>query len=145
MPGFPSVDERRQRRFPPVRVVLIDDEKLVRDLLRTRLEGDGFDVVGEISELAATESVVRHRPDVVVVEARMPGLNPNEIITDLAQAVPSASVVVYTALESPFQAPQLRAAGAEVVVDKADGHTHLMGAMMRVAVRRADKGTSSDR
>lgn len=125
-----------------MRVVLIDDEQLVRELLRTRLEGDGFDVVGEIGEPGvAAQSVVRHRPDVVVIDVQTPGLDPSGVVADVANAVPEASVVVYTKLMTPLEAAQLRAAGAEVVVDKADGHTRLMGALMRVAVRRANEAT----
>ncbi|MEJ2887505.1 response regulator transcription factor [Actinomycetospora aeridis] len=60
-----------------IRVVLADDQQLVRAGLRVLLETeDGFDVVGEAADGAAAVSLVRGtRPDVVVMDVRMPGVD----------------------------------------------------------------------
>ncbi len=61
----------------PVRVVLADDEALLRTGLRTLLEADGsVRVVGEAGDGAELlDEVARHDPDVVLVDVQMPGVD----------------------------------------------------------------------
>jgi DNA-binding NarL/FixJ family response regulator len=60
-----------------IRVVLADDQALVRAGFRVLLETeDGFEVCGEASDGGeAVELARRHRPDVVVMDIRMPGVD----------------------------------------------------------------------
>ena len=60
-----------------IRIVLVDDEQMVRSGLRMILESeDGFVVVGEAGEgAAAVELVKRLDPDVVLMDIQMPGMN----------------------------------------------------------------------
>ena len=59
-----------------IRVVLVDDQELVRTGLRTILEARGVQVVGEAAEGAAGVEVVRSTaPDVVLMDVRMPGMD----------------------------------------------------------------------
>jgi DNA-binding NarL/FixJ family response regulator len=60
-----------------IRVVLVDDQHLVRAGLRALLErAEDIAVVGEAAEgAAAVELVVRERPDVVLMDIRMPGVD----------------------------------------------------------------------
>ncbi|OEI69374.1 response regulator transcription factor [Curtobacterium sp. ER1/6] len=59
----------------PIRVVLVDDQVLVRAGLRALVEAEpGMTVVGEAGDGdAAVEAVRRERPDVVLMDIRMPG------------------------------------------------------------------------
>ena len=61
----------------PVRVVLADDQALVRAGFRVLLDTeDGFEVVGEAADGAEAVAVARRtRPDVVVMDVRMPGVD----------------------------------------------------------------------
>lgn len=58
----------------PVRILLVDDEELVRTGLRAILQSEpGLEVVAEAADGAEVPSLVnRHRPDVVVMDVRMP-------------------------------------------------------------------------
>jgi DNA-binding NarL/FixJ family response regulator len=58
------------------RVVIADDQALVRAGFRMILSSDGIEVVGEASDgLEAVDAVRRTRPDVVLMDIRMPGLD----------------------------------------------------------------------
>ena len=64
---------------PPVRVVIADDAALVRDGVAALLREHGFDVVGTAADAAGLhDAVERHRPDVAVVDIRMPPTHTNE-------------------------------------------------------------------
>ena len=60
-----------------IRVVVVDDQHLVRAGIRALLERDpGIDVVGEGADgESGVRAVLRHRPDVVLMDVRMPGLD----------------------------------------------------------------------
>ncbi len=88
---------------PPIRVVVADDQDLVRLGLRTLLDSeDGMTVVAEAADgLAAVDRAREHRPDVVLMDVRMPGIDGIEATRRIA-ADPSLAgtrVVVLTTFE----------------------------------------------
>ncbi|MDP5311167.1 response regulator transcription factor [Streptomyces poriferorum] len=101
----------------PVRIVLADDERMVRTALRAILDAEtGLEVVGEASTGAEAVSVVRElRPDVVLMDVRMPeidGIRATEQI--LATLDPAPRVVVVTTFENDayvYDALRVGAAG----------------------------------
>src|SRR5829696_9045390 len=76
----PRLNDRRVpvgRRTQVIKVLLVDDEELVRSGLRLILgTADDIEVVHECSDGATVyEAVRRYRPDVVLLDIRMPGTN----------------------------------------------------------------------
>ena len=85
----------------PVRVLLVDDQELIRAGLRGILRPRyGFEVVGELADGAGVvEAVARDRPDVVVMDVRMPRVD-GVTATGQLRAVPGAPpVLVLTTFE----------------------------------------------
>ncbi|MFJ2770908.1 response regulator [Streptomyces sp. NPDC087300] len=78
--------------------MVVDDEILVREGLRRILETfDGLDVVAVCSGTAAAEQAVRHRPDVVLLDLRMPDRDGLTVLADLrALPVPPAVALLTT-------------------------------------------------
>jgi DNA-binding NarL/FixJ family response regulator len=81
-----------------VRVLLVDDEALVRGGLRMILESsDDLEVVGEADDGAkAVDAVLRHRPDVVLMDVRMPGLDGLAAAGQVLQLSDPPRVVILT-------------------------------------------------
>lgn len=84
-----------------VRVVVVDDEPMVCAHLRTILDASGtVEVVGEAHDGAeAVEEAVRHRPDVVLLDLRMPGVDGFAALEQLARLDPAPRTVVLTTFD----------------------------------------------
>src|SRR5688500_11910651 len=80
------------------RVLIVDDHPLTRDALATLLAGNDFEVVGQASDgKEAIELAGRLRPQLVLLDLSMPGLDGLSALPGLRQAVPDAEVIVLTA------------------------------------------------
>ena len=80
-----------------LRLLLADDQELIRSGLRLVLEANGFDVVGEAADgQEAVAHGVRLRPDVALVDIRMPVMDGIEAVGLLAQRAPDVRTLVLT-------------------------------------------------
>jgi two-component system, NarL family, response regulator DevR len=82
----------------PVRVLLVDDHELVRTGLRAMLAGDaGISVVGDAATGSATITRAGElRPDVVLLDARLPDMPGDEVCRLLLARAPELVVVILT-------------------------------------------------
>jgi DNA-binding NarL/FixJ family response regulator len=80
------------------RILLVDDHPLTRSALAGLLVQAGFDVVGEASDgEEAVESAETLRPDLVLLDLSMPGMDGLTALPRLREAAPDCEVVVLTA------------------------------------------------
>ncbi|HEY3118124.1 MAG TPA: response regulator transcription factor, partial [Chloroflexota bacterium] len=86
---------------PPARVLIADDHPLVREGIRTMLQGvDDIALVGEASDgLEATKFAAELNPDVIVIDIRMGGMDGIEATRRIKERHPEAAVLVLTVLE----------------------------------------------
>lgn len=84
-----------------IRVVLVDDDHLVRSGIRMILQStDDVVVAGEAADgHAGVRAVLRERPDVALVDVRMPGLDGIAAARQITEAAPGTRVVVLTSFE----------------------------------------------
>jgi DNA-binding NarL/FixJ family response regulator len=95
------VTESAQHEAPPeldeLRVLLVDDHDLFRTGLRTLLEEQGVQVVGEAGNGAEAVRAVRElAPDVVVMDLNMPGVSGADATRQIATVAPLTRVLVLT-------------------------------------------------
>jgi DNA-binding NarL/FixJ family response regulator len=110
-----SADYGAQSKAPALRVVVADDDVLLREGLASLLVGSGFDVVGQAGDGAELLSQVRAlKPDLVVVDIRMPPTKTTEGL-DAARVIreelPDIGILVLSAHVDVEHAMELLASG----------------------------------
>jgi len=85
----------------PVRVMIVEDQALMREGLRTLLElEEGVEVVGEASDgVEALERIPRVRPEVMLVDVRMPRMDGIELIERLGREHPEVAAIILTTFD----------------------------------------------
>lgn len=115
-----------------VRVVLVDDQPAMRSALRTILEADGTEVLAEAGDGDAAVRAWRlHRPDVVVMDLRMPGRDGVSATAELATL--GARVLVLTTFDDDDSLFGALRAGATGFLLKNAPPEELQRAVRRVA------------
>ena len=116
------------------RVVLVDDHEIVRRGLKELLQDEGFDVVGEAGN--AAEALVRVRalrPDVAILDARLPDGSGIDVCRDVRSADPSIACLILTSYDDDDALFAAIMAGASGYVLKQVHGTDLVDAIRRVA------------
>ena len=117
-----------------VRVLLVDDEPMVCAYLRTMLgSAEDIEIVGEAQDGAeAVEALVRHRPDVVLMDLHMPGVDGLTAIDRLARLDQPPKVVALTTFDADEYVLRALRAGASGYLVKSTPPEDLIG-LVRVA------------
>jgi len=122
-----------------VRILLVDDHPIVRQGLRTLLEGrPGWEVVGEASDgIEALDKVEDLQPDVVVLDVTMPRMNGLEACRLMQQKrKTSLEVLFVTQHDSPQMMREALDAGARGYVVKSNAARDLLEAVQAVSQHR---------
>jgi DNA-binding NarL/FixJ family response regulator len=87
-----------QPRSAPIRVLVVDDQELVRAGFCVILDtADGITVIGEAADgEEAVAQAAAHGPDVVLMDIRMPKINGIEAARQMKEVAPSAKIVILT-------------------------------------------------
>jgi len=106
-------------RPPASRVLVVDDTSSIRTEIRCLLEEAGLAVVGEASHGAEGVMLARElRPDVVVMDVRMPILDGIAATGYITRELPDTRVIVFSGFEDEELADAARAAGASSFLTK---------------------------
>lgn len=102
------------RGVMPIKVFLADDHAVVRDGLRLILEAqEDITVVGEAADgHQAIDRVLKAKPDVVIMDIAMPGLNGIEATLQILKSCPSVKVLILSMHSSPEYISRALKAGA---------------------------------
>lgn len=100
----------------PRLVLVVDDDQMIRRLVRAVLEADEFEVAEARDGQAALALATETRPAVVVLDVMMPGLDGVEVCRRLDHE--QVKVVILTARDDPKLETEARAAGADAFMTK---------------------------
>jgi DNA-binding NarL/FixJ family response regulator len=118
-----------------ISVLLVDDDAMVRTLMRLALENSEFRLIGEASTAAeAIELVERRRPDLLLIDYRLPDLVGTELVRDLRRKGNDTPAVLMTANRERGFNEAARDAGAQGTILKT-GHADEVLAALRAAQR----------
>jgi DNA-binding NarL/FixJ family response regulator len=118
----------------PIRVVVIDDELIVRHALRQLLGDGGLEIVGEASKGATgVAAVLEHAPDVAMVDLNLPDISGIEVTRRISAQAPASRVAILTASDSKEDVAESIRAGAIGYVLKGAEPSEIVDAVGRVA------------
>lgn len=122
-----------------IRVLLAEDHTIVREGLRALLDGrDDIEVVAEAEN--GTDAVTAaqvHRPDVVVMDLNLPGLNGVDATRSIRKELPDTHVLILSMYSTEEHIRPAIRAGAEGYLLKGSGLSDLVAAIQAVAVGNA--------
>ena len=122
-----------------IRVLLVDDDPLVRAGLRMILSSsEELEVVGEAADGAdAVAAVQAHRPDVVLMDIRMPGMDGIAATSALRRLPDAPHVIVLTTFQADEHVMSALRAGADGFLLKDTPPTEIVDAVRLVAAGEA--------
>jgi DNA-binding NarL/FixJ family response regulator len=121
-----------------IRILLVDDHPIVRQGLKTLLEGHSdWEVIGEASDGAeAVEKARNLNPDVMVLDVTMPRMNGLEACRLLRRQTPELEILFVTQHDSPQMMREALEAGARGYVVKSNAARDLLAAVEAVSQHR---------
>lgn len=127
------------------RVVVVDDHPVVRDGIKGMLsQDDRLEVIGEAADGAEAIAVVtKVRPDVVVMDLRMPGTDGVAAIRALRAAGSPAHILVLTTYDTDRDIRTAVDAGADGYLLKATPRSELVDAVLRAAAGQSVLGPTA--
>jgi len=134
--------------LPKVRVLIVDDSAIARDLLERGLSADpGIEVVGKASDVfAARDKIVFLKPDVMTLDVEMPRMDGIEFLKRLIPQYPIPTVVVsaVTAEGSRRAMDALSAGALEVVAKPSGGDRNALAAMIADLTEKVKSAAGAD-
>jgi len=118
-----------------ISVLIVDDHEVVREGLRlSLLRSSNIRVVGEAPDgETAIALVERRRPNVVIMDLRMPGMDGIEATEEIRRRVPDTAVIVFTAYSERALLSRSLESGAKGYILKEAPHETLLRAIEKVA------------
>lgn len=117
-------------------ILVIDDDESLRDTVALMLEEEGFRVLAEADGRAGYERAVTARPDLILVDLRLPGMSGTEICKQIRAANIRTPIIVLSAVGDEVDKVLLLEIGADDYVVKPFGRRELL-ARIRAVLRRA--------
>jgi DNA-binding NarL/FixJ family response regulator len=102
-------------------VLIVDDHEAFRASARALLEADGFDVIGESADgNDALKTVAALRPDVVLLDIQLPGIDGFTVAAELAERTDPPAVVLISSRDAAAYGPRLRDTPSRGFISKSE-------------------------
>ncbi len=117
------------------RLVIIEDQTAIREMLGEILTLDSaYQLVGGSGDgQQAVALCLEQKPDVILLDAKLPGLNGVDILRRLGRQLPEVRVMVFSGHENPVLVREMLEAGAHGFVEKTAGLVELRRGLEIVA------------
>jgi CheY-like chemotaxis protein len=144
----PGIEEPAKEARPSRGTILVaDDERAIRDVLRVVLESRGFEVVSTDNGIDALDLVRKYLPDLAILDILMPGITGLEVCRRMQDdaELKKTPIIVITSVTADSELPDgfwKMATNSEEFVTKPFDVFELADRAERV-IRRAGRGTES--
>jgi two-component system, NarL family, response regulator DevR len=120
--------------LPSIRVLIVDDHKIIRDGLRDLISSrNGLTVVADVGNSAdALAAMARHRPNAIVLDLDLGNESGLELIPELQKIDEDVAIVILTGIRDVSKRDKAIELGARGVVLKDEGATELINAIEKV-------------
>ena len=81
------------------RILLVDDEENIQVVYSEEFEDDGYEVISAMNGLEGLEKFSADRPDIVILDIQMPGMNGIEVLRKMKMLDPSVPVILSSAYQ----------------------------------------------
>jgi DNA-binding NarL/FixJ family response regulator len=117
------------------RLVIIEDQKAVREMMVEVLSRDkNYGVVGQSGDgQEGLNLCLELEPDMLVLDAKLPGLNGVDVLRRLIKRLPALRVLVFSGQENPVVVREMLEAGARGFVEKTAGFLEFKAGLAAVA------------
>ncbi len=118
------------------RLVIIEDQTAIREMLVEILAHDkSFILVGQCGDgQAGLKMCLEQKPDVLVLDAKLPGLNGVDLLRRLGKQLPGLRVLVFSGHENPVVVREMLEAGASGFVEKTAGINEFRKGLATIAL-----------
>ena len=118
-----------------IRVLICDDVAMLRELMRYELEeDDGVVVVGEAENgIDSVRLVTELRPDVVILDLAMPGIDGLEALTQIRAIADPPIVLVHSGFDAATMRDRVLALGAAAYLEKGSNLAEIRRAVLDAA------------
>jgi len=117
-----------------VSIVIFEDNTRLRESLTILLDGvEGYTVCGSYENCEQAAAVIgRHRPDIVIMDIGMPGVDGIEGLRIIKEKYPDTCIIIHTVLEDEDRLFQCLCGGANGYILKNTSFVHLLDAIENV-------------
>src|SRR6476620_6346614 len=120
----------------PSRVLVVDDERSMRELLTILLARDGYDVLVAEDGRSGIDLLRRDRVDILITDIRMPEMNGVDLLREAKRIDPDVTSIVMTAFASTETAVEALRLGAADYVNKSPGAANELRMRVRKELER---------
>ncbi len=117
-----------------MKVFIADDSQVIRERLSALLSDiEGIEVIGEAQDgFEARDGILTLKPDVVILDIRMPGRNGLDVLRDIKESSPKTKVVILTNYPYPQYRRRCMEEGADYFFDKSSEFENVLEVLARL-------------
>jgi DNA-binding response OmpR family regulator len=122
----PDVKIRKSKEMEPIRVLVVDDELFVGELLKEYLSIIGYAVTAVSNGEEALSVIQRFEPHIVILDIRMPGMSGMEVLKNIKEKKGTTAVIMLSAYGDPETVNEALRLGADHYLQKPMNLKHLV-------------------
>lgn len=119
-----------------VRILLVDDEKPMRKIIRLLLRDEGYEVFDVASGMAALKKIKEDEPDLILLDIMMPGMSGIEVLREVKEKHPKIDVIMVTAYGNLERAVESLRLGAYDFIQKPINQKNFIASIHRCLEKR---------